>query len=82
MDRSTRSRSQLSSAMAPVGLLIAGPVADTYGIESWYVIAGVLPMIMIAIAFFRPKIMDLDQNGSAVANGTAGSPAAASSEAD
>ncbi len=68
----------LSSIMAPLGLLVAGPVADTFGIESWYVIAGVLPMIMIGVAFFTPTIMDLDQNGNAVASRGAVAPASSS----
>jgi len=30
----------LGGVMAPVGLIFAGPIADTFGIQSWYVVSG------------------------------------------
>jgi DHA3 family macrolide efflux protein-like MFS transporter len=70
----------VSSAMAPLGLAIAGPFADTFGIESWYVMAGVLPIMMIVGAFCMPSIMSIgDANASPPDHGQA-VPATASSE--
>jgi len=59
----------LSSAMAPLGMAIAGPVADKFGVRTWYLIGSVLPMLVFVGAFFVPAIMHLEDNhnGHAVA---------------
>jgi DHA3 family macrolide efflux protein-like MFS transporter len=64
----------VSSAMAPVGLAIAGPFADTFGIESWYVMAGVLPIIIIVAAFSMPRIMNIGEAHAPPLNGREGAP--------
>jgi DHA3 family macrolide efflux protein-like MFS transporter len=47
-------------AMTPLGMLIAGPVADVLGVQVWYVVGGVVCMLMGAGAFFVPAIMHLE----------------------
>ncbi|HNX47606.1 MAG TPA: MFS transporter [Methanomassiliicoccales archaeon] len=39
-----------ATAMMPVGLLLAGPLADAFGVRIWYLVAGV-PMIFITLAY-------------------------------
>ena len=51
-----------ASAMAPIGLLIAGPVADAIGIRSWFWFGGVVCLLMGAAAFFVPAIMNVENN--------------------
>ena len=51
-----------ASAMAPLGLLIAGPVSDLIGIRSWYWIAGVVSLLMGIAGFFIPAVMNVEDN--------------------
>lgn len=38
------------TAMMPIGLLLAGPLADAFGVRIWYLVAGV-PMIFLTLAY-------------------------------
>ena len=50
------------SAMAPVGMAIAGPVADAVGIQSWFVVGGVACAVMAAYGVLSPALMDIEGN--------------------
>jgi DHA3 family macrolide efflux protein-like MFS transporter len=52
----------LSAAMAPVGLAIAGPVADLIGARTWFVIGGAALSLMGLLGFFIPAIMNLERD--------------------
>ncbi len=52
----------LSSAMAPLGLIVAGPVADAIGVQSWYVIGGVACILMAVIGYLIPAVMNIEDN--------------------
>jgi MFS transporter, DHA3 family, macrolide efflux protein len=52
--------SSISGAMTPVGLILAGPLADLIGVRSWYVGAGIVTILMGVTAFFIPAIMHLE----------------------
>ena len=52
----------LSSAMAPLGLIIAGPVADAIGVQSWYVIGGLACVLMAVVGYFIPAVMNIEDN--------------------
>ena len=56
----------MASAMAPLGLLIAGPVADVLGVRAWYVIAGVVCSLTGITGFFLPAVMGLEDNRRSV----------------
>jgi len=49
-------------AMSPLSLLIAGPISDKIGIQTWYIISGVLSILMAAAGFFIPAVMDIENN--------------------
>jgi len=49
-----------SSAMSPLGLAIAGPVADAVGIQIWFIIGGAAMSAMGTVAFFVPSIMEIE----------------------
>jgi DHA3 family macrolide efflux protein-like MFS transporter len=53
-----------STAMTPIGLLIAGPVSDLVGIRSWYWIAGLISLLMGLAGFFIPAVMNVEDNHS------------------
>lgn len=48
--------------MMPLGLLIAGPVTDTIGYQSWFWVAGILNLLIGAIGFFIPALMNIENN--------------------
>ena len=52
----------LSGAMAPLGLIIAGPVADAIGVQSWYVIGGIACILMAVLGFSLPALMNIEEN--------------------
>jgi DHA3 family macrolide efflux protein-like MFS transporter len=52
----------LSSAMMPLSLAVAGPLADIVGVRSWYVAGGALFALLGAISFFVPAIVNVEQN--------------------
>ena len=52
----------VASAMTPLGLLIAGPTADLFGVRSWYVVGGVITALLGAGAFFIPAIMNIEED--------------------
>ena len=51
-----------SAAIAPVGLAIAGPVADLIGVMTWFVIGGAGLTLMGVLGFFIPSIMNLERD--------------------
>jgi MFS transporter, DHA3 family, macrolide efflux protein len=51
-----------STAIAPLGLALAGPIADLLGVRIWYVVSGVVCLLMGAGAFFVPAIVHLEDN--------------------
>ena len=51
----------LATAMTPLGLLVAGPVADRLGVQIWYLIGGGLCALMGVLGFFIRPVMALEQ---------------------
>ena len=61
-----------SGAMSPLGMVIAGPVADALGVRFWFVMAGGVCVMMAVAAYFVPALMHLDDtNGHAATEATA-----------
>ena len=55
--------SSLSSAMMPLSLAIAGPVADLIGVRQWYAIGGAIFALLGTVSFFVPVIVNIEKNG-------------------
>jgi len=51
-----------ATAMAPLSLLVAGPVSDWLGVRIWYLIGGGAWTIMAVAALFAPVIMNIEEN--------------------
>ncbi len=49
-----------SAAMSPLGMLVAGPVADAFGVQTWFVLGGVVCVLMGIVSFFIPSVMRLE----------------------
>ena len=56
----------MSAAATPLGMIVAGPVADALGVRLWYVVGGAACVIMSLVALFVPAILYLedDESGS------------------
>jgi DHA3 family macrolide efflux protein-like MFS transporter len=52
------------SAMTPVGLAIAGPLADLFGVSIWFVISGLVTTSVAITAFFVPAVMNIENQNS------------------
>jgi MFS transporter, DHA3 family, macrolide efflux protein len=50
----------LTNILAPISMLIAAPVADNFGITSWYIMGGAISMLIGVAAFFIPTIMHIE----------------------
>jgi DHA3 family macrolide efflux protein-like MFS transporter len=53
--------SSVGGGMAPVGLMIAGPVADRFGIQAWFLLGGSLCVLMGITGLFVPAVMNIEQ---------------------
>lgn len=51
-----------ATAMMPLGLLLAGPVADLLGVRVWYLFGGGACALVACLAFFTPSILDVERN--------------------
>ncbi len=47
-------------ASSPLSLMVAGPVADRYGLQVWFLLSGAACVLMGAGAFFVPAIVHLE----------------------
>lgn len=50
----------LSMMMTPVGLAVAGPLADILGVQIWFAIAGIGLSAIMAAGFFIPSLMHIE----------------------
>ena len=51
-----------ATAMSPIGLLIAGPVADHMGLRTWYIVGGTISVIAALLAYLNPAILGIEEN--------------------
>jgi len=46
--------------MSPLGMVVAGPVADAMGVQGWYLLTGVVMVVMAMGSFLVPALMKLE----------------------
>jgi len=56
----------LSAAMlvSPIALMIAGPFADAFGIQRWFLIAGISCTLMGIFGFFSSDVMKMERKST------------------
>jgi DHA3 family macrolide efflux protein-like MFS transporter len=54
--------SSLAAGMSPIGLIIAGPISDQVGIQSWFILGGVICVLMAIVGLFIPAVVNLESN--------------------
>jgi len=52
------------AAMSPLGMAVAGPVADAFGVQVWFIVGGVVCALMGVTCFFLPAVLYLEDNTS------------------
>jgi len=50
----------ISMAMSPLGLVLAGPIADTFGVQVWYLFGGILCLLIALTALAVPAVRHLE----------------------
>jgi DHA3 family macrolide efflux protein-like MFS transporter len=50
----------VGAAMVPIGLLVAGPVADRFSIQVWFLFGGLLCILMAICGLFIPAVMQIE----------------------
>jgi DHA3 family macrolide efflux protein-like MFS transporter len=60
-----------SAAMAPLGLLFGGPVAEAFGVQSWFLIGGGVCMLMGVAGWFLPAVLTLEDRAAVTAGAAA-----------
>jgi DHA3 family macrolide efflux protein-like MFS transporter len=48
--------------MTPLGLIIAGPLADTFGVQTWFIVGGLVTGFMGIAGFFIPAVLNIENN--------------------
>jgi DHA3 family macrolide efflux protein-like MFS transporter len=50
-----------AAAMSPLGLLVAGPVADKFGIQVPFLVSGIIIVLMGIYGFMSPAVMNVEK---------------------
>lgn len=58
--------SSIGGGMVPIGLMIAGPVADWVGIQAWFLMGGALCVLMAVAGLFIPAVINIEAKRSVV----------------
>jgi DHA3 family macrolide efflux protein-like MFS transporter len=51
----------MAKAISPLGLIIAGPLADRFGVQIWFLVGGVLTGLLGAAALLVPAITNIEE---------------------
>jgi DHA3 family macrolide efflux protein-like MFS transporter len=52
----------MAKAISPLGLIIAGPLADRFGVQVWFLVGGVLTGLLGVAALLIPAIMNIEED--------------------
>ncbi len=64
--------SSMAGAMSPLGLIVAGPLADAFGVRVWFVVGGVVTALLGVGALLIPAIVGIEGDGAVVVNQSPG----------
>ncbi len=56
--------SSVGTGIVPLGLMIAGPVADRVGIQAWFLLGGILCIFMAVTGLFIPAVMNMEKKSN------------------
>jgi DHA3 family macrolide efflux protein-like MFS transporter len=49
-----------AAAVTPLGLIIAGPIADAFGVRAWFIAGGVLTLLLGLAVVFIPSLLHIE----------------------
>lgn len=58
----------VTAAISPLGLAVAGPLAQALGVRVWFIAGGAACLLMALVGFFTPSILHLEEHAQAVAH--------------
>jgi DHA3 family macrolide efflux protein-like MFS transporter len=58
--------STMAAGMSPIGLIVAGPIADKFGVQTWFIIGGIVTCVMGIAGVFVPAIMKFEDGRPAI----------------
>ncbi len=70
----------MAAGMSPIGLIVAGPIADKFGVQTWFIIGGIVTVAMGIIGLFVPAIMHFEEGNPTRRLALAQKPGISSSE--
>lgn len=62
--------SSVGTAMVPLGLMIAGPISDHFSIQSWFLMGGIVCILMAIVALSIPAVVNLEHKKEETRNTT------------
>jgi len=54
----------VGTAIAPIGLMVAGPIAEQFGIQVWFFVGGGLCILMALLGLCVPAVMNIEEQRS------------------
>jgi len=61
----------LATGIAPLSLAVAGPLAEVLGVRFWYVVGGVVCIVMGSLALVIPSVVNAERLAAERAAGLA-----------
>ena len=55
----------IAALMSPIGLLIAGPLSDTIGVRTWFIVGGIATAAMGVVCFLIPAALHIEDGRQA-----------------
>jgi DHA3 family macrolide efflux protein-like MFS transporter len=53
-----------SGFMSPIGLLLAGPASDKFGLQIWFLAAGIASLVMVPVLWLLPAMRDFERDAT------------------
>lgn len=57
----------LAGGMSPIGLMLAGPISDRVGIQAWFLLGGILCILMGIVGMMIPAVRNIETDRKHVA---------------
>ena len=54
--------SSVSGAAAPLGMLVAGPLADKWGVQLWFLLGGIVTVACAVVMRISPSVMHMEDH--------------------
>jgi DHA3 family macrolide efflux protein-like MFS transporter len=52
----------LTSAMSPLGMLVAAPIAEKFGIRAWFLLGGISCLLLAVVGVLIPAVVHIEDN--------------------